>query len=168
MTFPYFRPGVGTIIYNEHGEILVFRRTDNPDLWQLQQGGQDHEETVLETLWRELAEETGLVASDFSQLNEYPNWTIYEYPEEVKRRITPGCLGQVHRWFFLALRPAVTVDLARASDREFDAFKWTTFPVLLQNTGPMKYPVYAQLAAFFAQTVATTAPKAQDPLPHQS
>jgi putative (di)nucleoside polyphosphate hydrolase len=159
MTIPYFRPGVGTVIYNEQNEILIFKRTDKPDLWQLQQGGQDLDETPIMTLWRELAEETGLVESDFSQLHELPHWTIYEYSQAIKQLVRPGCLGQAHRWFFLALRPGVVVDLTKASDEEFSAFKWSTFPDLLQNTGPMKYPVYAELADFFIQKIATTAPK---------
>lgn len=47
------------IVTNEHGEILVHRRTDN-DLWALPGGGMEFGESVSETIIREVHEETGL------------------------------------------------------------------------------------------------------------
>ena len=52
-------PGIRAIIVNEAGEILLQRRTDMP-LWGLPGGVAEIEETALEALKREVAEETSL------------------------------------------------------------------------------------------------------------
>ena len=36
----FFRAGVGTVIYNDKEEIVIFKRAQPPvGLWELQQGG---------------------------------------------------------------------------------------------------------------------------------
>ena len=47
------------IVTNEHGDILVHRRTDN-DLWALPGGQMEFGESIAETVAREVYEETGL------------------------------------------------------------------------------------------------------------
>ncbi len=61
MTRVYFRAGVGALVRDGEGAILVLRRKGvKRHGWQLPQGGIDGDERPVETLWRELAEETGL------------------------------------------------------------------------------------------------------------
>ncbi|HUU28466.1 MAG TPA: NUDIX domain-containing protein [archaeon] len=52
-------PGVRAIIVNENGEVLLQRRTDMA-LWGLPSGSVELDETALEALRREVAEETAL------------------------------------------------------------------------------------------------------------
>ncbi|MDP7162305.1 MAG: NUDIX domain-containing protein [Phycisphaerae bacterium] len=52
-------PGVRGIILNEAEEVLLQRRTDMP-LWGLPSGSVELDETALEALKREVAEETSL------------------------------------------------------------------------------------------------------------
>ncbi len=150
MRKPYFRPGAGSVIYNQFNEIAVFERADLPGTWQLQQGGMDPEETPEETLWRELSEETGLTSDDFEAVTPYPHWTLYTYPLEIRTHFDVHCLGQVHRWFFLRLKPGQTIDLTKASDEEFTAWRFSTFSELLATTNSMKLAIYTDLAAYFA------------------
>ncbi len=148
----YFRPGVGTVIYNEHGEVLVFKRVDMPDVWQFQQGGMEVGETPEVTLWRELAEETGLTDTDFTALLPYPTWTVYAYEPDMLARIGwKNCLGQVHRWFFLELKPEAVVDLAKATHVEFTDSKWINFESFLAEASPLKRPIYTELYAYFTE-----------------
>lgn len=56
---PILLPGVRAIILNEHGEVLLQRRTDMA-LWGLPSGSVELDETAFETLAREVFEETGL------------------------------------------------------------------------------------------------------------
>ena len=150
----YFRAGTGVVIYNDEGKILVFSRRDNPDIWQLQQGGQDIGETVTETLWRELVEETALTKNDFTTINEYPNWTLYAYSENLRGELKDSnCLGQAHRWFYLKLKPDILINLSKASDDEFVNFKWCTFDDLLAVTDTLKYQVYSDLKNHFEATI---------------
>ncbi len=148
----YFRPGVGSVIYNEHGEVLVFKRADLPDVWQFQQGGMDMGETPEATLWRELSEETGLVDTQFSALLPYPHWTVYAYDRDmIERSQRKNCLGQAHRWFFLQLKPETTIDLSLATDAEFIDYKWLTFDNFLTEASPLKKPIYTELYSFFKE-----------------
>ncbi len=54
-----FVPGVRAIILNEDGELLLQHRRDNA-LWGLPGGAVELDETALEALKREVAEETSL------------------------------------------------------------------------------------------------------------
>ena len=54
-----FVPGVRAIILNNAGDILLQKRTDS-GLWGLPGGSVELDETVLEALKREVAEETSL------------------------------------------------------------------------------------------------------------
>ena len=92
-----FRAGTVAVVSNSTGKVLAFERSDRQGQWQLPQGGIDDGETPIEGVWRELEEETGLNANDVRLVGEYPEWTVYEWPEGVKRGTR---LGQAQRWFF--------------------------------------------------------------------
>lgn len=146
----YFRPGVGAVIYNTNGEVLVFERSDLQGIWQFMQGGMDIGETVEDTLWRELEEETGLLANDIDQITLYPKWTLYEFSEEMKARTTmTNCLGQVHRWFFLRLKTDTTIDLSRATHEEFSNSQFMTFPHFLTVAASTKQAMFSELYDYF-------------------
>lgn len=151
----YFRVGSGSVIYNEKGEILLFRRADNQDLWQFQQGGMDRGETSEETLWRELLEETGLTQNDIELVTKYPDWLLYEYkPTEIRATLKdPNCFGQAHQWYFLKLGEGVEVDLEKAVDKEFVEVKWSTFEHLLSLPDTFKHHVFKALSEYFATNI---------------
>lgn len=76
-----FVPGVRAVILNDAGEVLLQRRTDMA-LWGLPAGSVELDETVLEALRREVAEETSLEIIEAepmglycgpTQKNTYPN-----------------------------------------------------------------------------------------------
>lgn len=149
----YFRAGTGTVIYNEAGEILLFSRIDQPDVWQLQQGGMDAGEEVEDTLWRELVEETGLIKSDFSQVTSYPEKTLYEYPENIRLKMKdPNCLGQIHNWYFLKINPETQIDLSKVAHPEFKDWKWSSLDKLLARID-FKQNVYKKLHRYFLENV---------------
>ena len=150
----YFRAGTGTVIFNHSGEILLFARTGMPHVWQLQQGGMDAGEDVAATLWRELLEETGLTTEDFISIVNYPKWLSYKYPDATRARIPDlNCLGQIHQWYFLQIKPGTEVNLDLAHDKEFSDYKWTTFTNLLENTDELKLEVYTELNHFFGSEI---------------
>jgi len=153
MKKPYFRPGTGTVIYNQAREVLSFRRSEKPEIWQLQQGGMDAGEEANETLWRELTEETGLQQINIINVTEFPDWTIYAYNEKTNVPGKPECLGQTHRWYFLELKPGTEIDLKKASDKEFSNWRWSTFTELIAETGEMKKEIYTTLNRFFEQNL---------------
>lgn len=153
MTKPYFRPGTGTVIYNQAREVLSFRRADQPTVWQLQQGGMDVDERTINTMWRELVEETGLTEADIAKVTEFPDWTIYAYTEKINIAGKPECLGQAHRWYFLELKPGIEIDLSKAHDQEFTDWRWSTFTDLINETGEMKKSIYLSLNKYFEENL---------------
>jgi len=154
MDKPYFRPGAGSIIYRADGSVMIFKRTSE-DIWQFPQGGMDTSETATDTLWRELKEETGLVTADFTLYLPYPTWTFYEYPDGfVLPASRSTCIGQCHKWWFLQLAPSTTIELDRAHDKEFDAWKWILFSdFIAQSEHSFKQPVYLELYEHFARHI---------------
>jgi len=54
-----FAPGVRAILLNEAGDVLLQRRTDMP-VWGLPSGSVELDESALDALEREVAEETSL------------------------------------------------------------------------------------------------------------
>jgi ADP-ribose pyrophosphatase YjhB (NUDIX family) len=75
-----FAPGVRAIIVDGTGDILLQRRTDT-GFWGLPGGSVELDETVLEALQREVAEETSLIITDAEPMGVYcgPNQK-FDYP----------------------------------------------------------------------------------------
>jgi ADP-ribose pyrophosphatase YjhB (NUDIX family) len=67
---PLLLPGVRALIFNPQGEILLLRRVDMPR-WCLPSGSVELEETALEALKREVAEETSLVVLEAEPMALY-------------------------------------------------------------------------------------------------
>ena len=150
----YFRAGAGTIIYNNQNEILLFSRANQPEIWQLQQGGMDAGETIDKTLARELYEETALTLADMEDVTPYPTWLQYEYPVNIRQKLKdPNCLGQTHRWYYLKLKPDVEIDITKAHDKEFVDAKWSSFDELLSLSDTLKHEVYQTLAHYFKSNI---------------
>jgi putative (di)nucleoside polyphosphate hydrolase len=150
MNTPYFRAGTGSVIYRADGMVLIFKRAGE-NIWQFQQGGLDASEAIESALWRELKEETALSQSDFVQQHPYPTWTLYEYPDGLALPESRSlCVGQAHKWWFLKIAPNTTINLAKASDKEFDDHKWISFSEFMDmTTHSFKQTVYEELYKYF-------------------
>lgn len=152
----FFRAGVGTVIYNQHGQVALFKRNQAPvGVWQFQQGGIDTGEFPSETLWRELKEEVGLSEKDVTVTAEFPYWLPYEDVISATDASAPR-IGQIHRWYFLRLKDTVTIDLANATDDEFSDFCWASFAAAIAQTSDHKKFVYEALKAYFDHSIQKT------------
>jgi putative (di)nucleoside polyphosphate hydrolase len=149
----FFRAGVGTVIYNTSGEVVLFERTQNPvGMWQFQQGGIDLGEQPTDTLWRELMEEVDLTPDDFDDVHNYPHWTVYQ-PDDTLNNPGKSRIGHTHRWFFLRLKDNVTINLDKATMVEASAYKWITFDQVLTETEECRQYVYQALQTYFQTNV---------------
>lgn len=135
-----FRAGTVAVVSNSRGQVLAFQRTDRRDQWQLPQGGIDEGESPVEGAWRELEEETGLGPKHVRLVEEYPDWTLYEWPDGVKRGTR---LGQAQRWFFFEVRDD-EVEPTPDGD-EFDDWKWTKVSWLIDQVVEFRKPSYQQV-----------------------
>lgn len=153
MSTRFFRAGVGTVIYNDAGEVALFKRATPPiGVWELQQGGIDTGEAPEHTLWRELKEEVGLSRDEIVAVTKMQELTAYNRPEALLDH-SDRLLGQTHQWFFLKIKPGVDINLQNATDDEVSEFMWTNFEHIISLSEERKKPVYEKLYAFFKTSV---------------
>lgn len=144
-----YRPGVGIMMLNPQGEVLVAQRIDNPtDAWQMPQGGIDDGEAPLDAAWREMREEIGTDKAALAA--ESRGWLSYDLPSDLADRIWKGRYrGQRQRWFaFRFLGQDRDIDLATA-DPEFSAWKWAEARDLPRLIVPFKQQLYRDLLVEF-------------------
>lgn len=140
MAHMHFRANVVAIVVNAAGQVMAFERSDLPGQWQLPQGGLDEGETPVEAAWRELEEETGLSAQDVSLINEYDEWTAYEWPTG-PRQI--GRMGQAQRWFTFQVNDDGVEP--EPDGVEFSDWKWVDRQWLIDATVEFRQPSYRRV-----------------------
>ena len=120
----YFRAGVGAVIADRRGRVVVFERVDVPGAWQFPQGGLERGEQPIDAVFREIREETGIPRQALKLVRRYPELLAYELPREAQS-VKTG-LGQVQYWFLFRLKRSVAVDRL-PSHSEFKAVAWVRF-----------------------------------------
>lgn len=147
----YFRAGVGAMLVDAAGRILVLERTDAPSGgWQMPQGGLRPGEDPEAALARELREETGLPREEFTVAAVCREWLVYELPEPYRNEKVGR--GQAQKWFLCRLRgaPASIVP----DGIEFSASEWVDAGELLRRAASFRRPVYGRLLNEFSAHLA--------------
>lgn len=136
-----YRPNVGLMLIGPERRVFVGRRLNQPDAWQMPQGGIDEGETAVEAACRELREEVGTARA--LVLRESRDWLTYDVPESLQPPHWKGrWRGQAQKWFALAFTGSDgDIDLA-AHDQEFDAWRWASADDLLESIVAWKRPTY--------------------------
>lgn len=138
-----FRPNVGIIITNNHGDLLWARRIGGQDAWQFPQGGIQSNESPEQALYRELEEEVGLRKEHVSILGVTRGWLRYRLPARFVRQQSPVCVGQKQKWFLLRLDVDDSlVDLTDHATPEFDQWRWSSYWYPVNNVVSFKRDVY--------------------------
>jgi len=90
------------VIHTADLQVLLLERTDHPDYWQSVTGSQSPGETLYQTALREVSEETGLNAADYS-LSDWQVENQYEIYEEWRWRYAPDVKINTEHVFGLCL-----------------------------------------------------------------
>lgn len=139
-----FRPNVGIMLANDHGQVLWARRVGGQDAWQFPQGGINDGESPEQALYRELEEEVGLQPDAVELMASTRGWLRYHLPKRfVRHGQTPVCIGQKQKWFLLrmlARDEAVQLDLNHKP--EFDHWQWVSYWYPLDQVVSFKKEVY--------------------------
>ena len=134
-----YRPNVGIVVHNDHGQVFWARRVGGLDEWQFPQGGINRGESAEQALYRELREETGLSADSVEVRACTRRWLRYRTPGKPRG----GYLGQEQKWFLLRL---LTSDDAFRTDvtekPEFDAWRWVSYWYPVNKVVAFKRDVY--------------------------
>ena len=149
-TLPY-RRGVGIMLRNGAGEVLVGSRIDmQSDAWQMPQGGIDEGETPKQAVLRELREEVGTDKAEV--LGEMDDWVTYDLPKHLIGVAFHGKYkGQRQKWFALRFTGQEgDIDLT-AHEPEFSSFQWVSLGALPGLIVSFKRDIYKKVIAALGQ-----------------
>ncbi len=121
---PYKKPvSVLVVIHTPALDVLLLERAKHPGFWQSVTGSQEDDEALIDTARREVAEETGIVASR----DELTDWRLsnrYEIFPEWRHRYEPGVTHNTEHVFSLCVSQAGPVMLAPG---EHLAYRWLSW-----------------------------------------
>jgi putative (di)nucleoside polyphosphate hydrolase len=149
-----YRRGVGIILVNDAGRVLVAKRIDMPsDAWQMPQGGMDPGETPLEAAKREMFEEIGTDKAEF--VAESAGWYHYDLPPDLVGVIWGGRYrGQEQKWF-VARFTGADADVNIATEKpEFLDWKWAEPAEVPKLIVPFKKKLYEDVLGEMSSAIA--------------
>lgn len=121
MSRPYKIPiSVLVVIHTPDLRVLLLERADHPGWWQSVTGSQDAGESLVETVAREVREETGL-AVDEHRLTDWQRHNVYEIYACYRHRYAPGTTHNTEHVFSLEVAEA---GAARLAPGEHLAYQW--------------------------------------------
>ncbi len=144
-----YRPGVGIMLFNSAGQVLVARRIDMvSEAWQMPQGGIDAGESPIDAAFRELQEEIGTAKAEL--LAEAEDWLNYDLPHDLVAMLWQGRFrGQTQRWFAMRFT-GVDADIdIETENPEFTEWKWAEVSALPDLIVPFKRDLYAEVVRRF-------------------
>ena len=157
-----YRPNVGIIICNRKGQVFWARRVNN-DGWQFPQGGVSRDETLVDAMYRELHEETGLSPNNVRLVAHTKKWLHYDLPKRLLRNQRRGrkrvsFKGQKQVWFLLELTESDSaVDLQAGPETpEFDNWRWVDTHHAIDNIVDFKRSVYQKALSELGQFLPTS------------
>ena len=149
----YFRANVGAIIINSKNDVLAFERSDHKGSWQLPQGGIQQDEEILDSIKREVKEETGILENELKLIGVYPDWMVYELPKEMRNEKIGR--GQIQKWFlFRIIKKKLNIDLNNFKEREFCNWKWMSMAELVDIVVEFRKPTYKKLKTWLSKMIS--------------
>jgi len=99
------------LIHTADLKVLLLERADKVGFWQSVTGSIEQGETPCQAAIREVAEETGLIATDYNFYDMQVS-NIYEIYEHWRNRYAPGVMHNTEHMFGLELPAPLPVQLA--------------------------------------------------------
>ncbi|MCP5010244.1 MAG: dihydroneopterin triphosphate diphosphatase [Aestuariibacter sp.] len=124
----YKRPeSVLVVLYNEHSQVLVMQRNDDPDFWQSVTGTIEAGELPIAAAYREVGEETGVKLSPQSgDIVDCQHVNQYEIRKEWQHRYPPDNFVNTEYVFVTQIPSDSRIILT-----EHSAYEWLDKPEAL-------------------------------------
>ena len=152
-----YRRGVGIVVSDGRGRVLLARRRDHRG-WQFPQGGVRPGEAPRTAMYRELKEELGLKPTQVREVARMGSWVSYRLPARYRRSEGPPCIGQKQLWWLLRLESGdEEVRPELADEPEFDDWKWVDYWLPIREVVFFKRAVYREVLAEFEESVGLRA-----------
>lgn len=121
---PYKQPvSILAVIYTTDFDVLLLERADHPGYWQSVTGSRDGEESLRETVMREVAEETGLRPEQYA-LHDWQYQNVYEIYPHWRHRYAPGVVENTEHVFGLELPGKLPVKIAPREHLQYMWLPW--------------------------------------------
>lgn len=136
-------------VFNHDGKVWLGHRANGsleinpnePNVWQLPQGGVDKGEAPIDAAFRELEEETGMTTVDLMFMT--PGWMAYDFPGGYKRK---NWKGQRQKWAVMMFQGDDSeIRLDAHHKIEFSAWRWAEIDEIVDLVVPFKKGVYEEL-----------------------
>lgn len=150
-----YRPCVGLMLLNTHGDIFVGERIDTPGAWQMPQGGiegtDNGSESLQHAIFRELWEETGTDKAEICHISQ--KTFRYDLPlERIPAFWNGRYRGQEQTWVALRFTgDDKDINLNAYETREFMNWKWISPEDALTVIVPFKQQLYKDVFAYFSR-----------------
>ena len=111
------------VIHSPELDVLLIERAAHPGFWQSVTGSQEDDEALDFTAARELAEETGIVASP-GQIQNWHQQQRYEIFAQWRNRYAPGVTHNTEHVFSVCVPRNTPIILAPAEHRAWRWLPW--------------------------------------------
>jgi dihydroneopterin triphosphate diphosphatase len=111
------------LIHTSDLQVLLLERADKADFWQSVTGSIEQGESPYEAAIREVAEETGLIATDYNFYDMQAS-NVYEIYEHWRYRYAPGVTQNTEHLFGLELPAPLPVQLAVDEHVRYEWVDW--------------------------------------------
>lgn len=137
-----FRLGVGMMILNKDGHILVGKRVESKfEAWQMPQGGILTGETPSRAVFREMKEEIGCDCGRI--VAETKKWYSYNIPDFLISKLWDGQYkGQKQKWFLVEFTGSDSDINIETENPEFREWRWVPKEEILDIIVPFKKRLY--------------------------
>lgn len=111
------------VIHTPDRQVLLLERAAHPGYWQSVTGSQEADESLVDTAVREVAEETGIVASP-DALRDWQRTNTFEIFPEWRHRYAPGVSHNTEHVFSLEVSAAQPIRIAPDEHLDYCWLPW--------------------------------------------
>jgi putative (di)nucleoside polyphosphate hydrolase len=158
-----YRKNVAAAIFNKQNLLFIGKRKSDglllDNLYQLPQGGVDDNESIVDAIFRDIHEETGISLEKLEIITRIDHPIRYDFPKSVIKNMSDtqnrlACFkGQEQYWFFLRFN-GVDSDINIFSDNaEFDSWCWGSRDFLFANCVDFKKETYRKVFEYYDSNI---------------